>query len=203
MLSVPELGYYEARNHIQSGDILLASGNVLFSKLIKFSTNSMWSHVAFIKKFYLDEVRPETGERKYRFFVLESVESRGVRAIPLSSYAYDYEGSKKGYNGKLMIARHDDFDISKLGMLAKKSVDLIGYRYDNIQIAKIAYRLSIKKLTGKLPRRNSSDNGLYICNEYLSECMKSVGLKADYHTPAEVYEDPKVKPLCWIKSVRE
>ncbi len=202
MLSVPEVGYYDIRDKIRSGDILLASGNVMFSRLIKSATKSMWSHVAFVKKFYMDEVHPETGERAYRFFVMESVENRGVRTVPLSSYAYDYEGTKKGYNGKLMILRHEDFDISKLGLLAKKSIDLIGYRYDNIQIARIAYRLAVKKITGKLPRRNSSDNGLYICNEYLNDCMRSVGLNVDYHTPAEVFEDPKVKPVCWIKSVR-
>ncbi|MDF2868305.1 MAG: hypothetical protein K0S11_1775 [Gammaproteobacteria bacterium] len=74
--------YDSLRNQILSGDILLCSGSALFSNLIQQATQSVWSHVAFILR--LDAID--------RIMVLESVESIGVRTVPLSSYVYDYNG---------------------------------------------------------------------------------------------------------------
>ncbi|MCC2626273.1 MAG: hypothetical protein K0R14_2146 [Burkholderiales bacterium] len=40
--------YSSIRGELKSGDILLASGSAVFSKLIQQVTRSIWSHVAFI-----------------------------------------------------------------------------------------------------------------------------------------------------------
>lgn len=197
MLSVPELNYKDAREHIRSGDILLASGKVLFSKLIKFATNSQWSHVAFIlKEAKLD-----------RFFVFESVETKGVRTVPLSGYAYDYDGSKKGYNGRLLIARHDNFDESKLEHPSNKSitkaVSMLGYPYDNIEIAKIAGRLLAKRFgIGKSGAHE--DNSIDICSEYTDRFFAGMDITISrkdesFIAPDDFYTDRKVKPVCFIK----
>lgn len=79
--------YEQLRPQIKSGDILLCSGNSLISSLIQKATNSVWSHIAFVIR--LDSID--------RIMVLESVETIGVRTVPLSTYVNNYNGSGKGY----------------------------------------------------------------------------------------------------------
>src|SRR5437867_8122662 len=96
--TMPIKHYRELRHEIRSGDILLCSGSSVFSTLIQKVTGSVWSHVAFILR--VDAID--------RIMVLESVESIGVRAVPLSNYVNDYNATRKGYPGRLMLARHHD-----------------------------------------------------------------------------------------------
>lgn len=197
MLQTPELYYKDARKMIRSGDILLCSGNAMFSKLIKFATKSQWSHVGFIMKEKFD-----------RFFVYESVETKGVKHVPLSGYAYDYYGTKKGYNGKLLIARHDDMDSSKLDEKPteslNKAISMIGYPYDSLEIAKIAGRLILRRF-GIGSCGKPKDNGIDICSEYEDRFFK--GMKIDikrkdqsFITPDDFYTDQKIKPVCYVIS---
>jgi hypothetical protein len=196
MLSVPELTYEKARDQVRCGDILLTSGNFMFSKLIKFATRSQWSHCAFIMKQGLSD-------GKYRLFVYESVENSGVRCIPLSSYVYDYQGSNKGYNGKLMILRHQDFMSSKLWLLSNKAVSMLGHPYDSIEIAKIAGRLLVRRFgIGSILQRK--DNGVDICSEYVERCFYPMGIyftrnDKSFITPNDIYKDRNVKSLFLIK----
>src|ERR1700723_3969214 len=90
---VPALPYHEARSQIFSGDILLCAGRSFYSSLINKATGSIWTHVAFILMSH----------DLNRLMVMESVESRGVQIVPLSSYVNNYLGSDKRYNGDLLI----------------------------------------------------------------------------------------------------
>lgn len=195
MLSIPELYYKDARNLIRSGDILLASGNAMFSKLIKFATKSEWSHVAFIMRQRFD-----------RFFVFESVETIGVRTVPLSGYVYDYNGTKKGYNGRLLIARHEDVDVSKLDEKSNKAaniaISMLGYPYDSIEIGKIAGRLLLRRF-GIGIDREPEDNGVDICSEYDDRLFKAMDIKIKRKhqrsiVPNDYYKDPKIHPVCYV-----
>lgn len=64
--------YAEAREGIQSGDLLSWSGHSFFSKIIKMFTQSSMTHVGIAYKL---------GDR---LFVIEAMEGRGVRLFPLS-----------------------------------------------------------------------------------------------------------------------
>ena len=68
---LPRKNYHEIRHEIRSGDILLCSGQSLFSTMIQKATNSVWSHVAFILR--LDMID--------RIMVLESVERHTAYAL--------------------------------------------------------------------------------------------------------------------------
>jgi hypothetical protein len=154
--AVPAMSYIDARQEIRSGDILLCSGNALFSRLIKFATKSIWSHVGFVLR--VDAID--------RIMVMESVEDIGVRTVPLSSYLYNYNGSRKPYNGKMLIARHNAFKPDYVHDLSRGAVDLLGYPYDNAEIAKITGRLAGMALGFNNQTRELKDNGAYICSEY-------------------------------------
>lgn len=194
-MSIPELYYKDARKLIRSGDILLASGNAMFSKLIKFATKSEWSHVAFIMRQRFD-----------RFFVFESVETIGVRTVPLSGYVYDYNGTKKGYDGRLLIARHEDMDSSKLDdkptPALNKAISMIGYPYDSLEIGRIAARLLMARF-GFGKNGKHEDNGIDVCSEYEDRFFNSFKIKIkrknkSFIAPDDFYTDPKIHPVCYV-----
>ena len=138
MAQFPELNartYDEARQDIRNGDVLMASGSYMFSKLIQKATNSCWSHVAFVMR--LDEID--------RVMVLESIEGKGVRTVPLSEYVKNFEGTGQGYNGRLAIGRHQSFTAqatpAKLRAMAQFAVDRFARPYDEEEIARITARI--------------------------------------------------------------
>jgi len=177
--------YNDLRSTIRTGDILLCSGNGLFSKFIKRATDSIWSHVAFILRV------PSLN----RIMLFESVETVGVRTVPLSSYICNYNSSRKSYDGKILIARHAEFDLSKIRDLSHKAVDLLGYPYDFFEIAKISARLLMR--WAKFLPKSMEDNGSYICSEYAFECYKSIGVDINHDrlgfvTPRDFAATPKI-----------
>lgn len=184
--------YNELRHEIKSGDILLCSGSSLFSNMIQKATCSVWSHVAFIIRLDMIE----------RIMVLESVESIGVRAIPLSNYVHDYNATGTGYPGRLLLARHTELKQENIIKLSKFATDLLGYPYGTDEIVRIAARIGM----GTLGFNAHQDNGRrreFICSEYAQVCFESIGIYIDYDknafiSPADFARCPKVKTLSFI-----
>jgi hypothetical protein len=190
--AVPSLPYSEARKLIRTGDLLFCSGDGTFSRLIKAFTNSIWTHVGFIW-------RP-TDLQEARCLVMESVEGIGVRMVPLSSYANNYNGSGDRYNGVVMIARHEDFRPEMIHGLTGKAIDLLGHPYDQAEIV----RISLKIATFNALKRYElpDDNSKYICSEYAGECFDECGItfnsSCGYRTPADMATTEKVRSICTI-----
>lgn len=187
--------YAAIRQQIRSGDILMCSGTAWFSKLIQRASDSVWSHVAFVMRL------PEID----RVVVLESIESAGVRAIPLSRYLSDYAGDGKPYKGGVVLARHAGFarkansgSLKKFGQFA---VDQFGYPYDRNEIAKIAARISSRKIGfDARERRQLKRDKEYICSEYVWECFRAVNIdvahdRGGFITPADFARDPHMQLL--------
>lgn len=189
--------YNTIRSHICSGDILLCSGNAVFSKLIQEATQSVWSHVGFILRLDIID----------RIFVLESVESIGVRAIPLSNYVCDYNGTGSGYEGRLMLARHQEVKQDNIPKLSRTAVDLLGFPYGKNEIASIAARIGMMSVGVPNPGAAHCDNErTFICSEYAHVCFESIGVTIPYNpqgfiTPADFARDPKVKAISYIETV--
>lgn len=187
------LPYEKARKDIRSGDILLCSGSSVFSTLIQAATGSIWSHVGFILK--IKEID--------RLMVMESVESIGVRTVPLSYYVYNYEGKGRVYPGKILIARHSSFSMDKLKAMSVKAVDLLGHLYDKNEIFKIGARIGlgtfIPKEECQLPERDRE----YICSEYVYEIYNSIGLNVSHDcggfvTPADFARTDEINSVVGI-----
>ena len=180
--------YAEAREQIRSGDILMCSGTSLFSKGIQLATKSKWSHVGILLKI------PEIN----RIMVLESVETRGVQSVPLSSYVKDYNGSGVPYAGELAIYRHKLFKKEMLPVCSEKVIDLLGYQYDNTEILRISWRIATSRLFKK--SRIPKDNKLFICSECSNVFFTAGGIpiKPDargFISPACFPKDPNVEYL--------
>lgn len=185
--------YDELRRHIRSGDILLCQGKSPLSGIIQKATGSLWSHVAFILR--IDAID--------RIMVLESVESIGVRAVALSSYVSDYNGSGRGYEGRILLARHADVRQENMINLSKAAVDLLGYPYDTQEVLRIAARISLNTMGFNQNEKPASPQREYICSEYASICFQSIGVKIDYNSlgfiaPEDFARCPKVSALSYI-----
>ncbi len=193
--------YSTLRPQLKDGDLLFCSGSYWFSNLIQSATESVWSHVAFVMTL------PSID----RVMVLESVESRGVRTVPLSKYLHDYDNNGNPYKGGMALARHDGFQDKVAGSATQKifgqfAVDRFGYPYDNDEIAKIAARV----VSGYLPfpkrtRKKLERDKEYICSEYVWECYDSAGVQVPWSdngfiAPADFARASDVKLLGVIQN---
>jgi hypothetical protein len=192
--NLPSHNYNELRHGIRSGDILLCSGNSAMSNIIQKATGSIWSHVAFILRLdFID-----------RILVLECVESIGVRAIPLRNYVVDYNGTGRGYPGKVLLARHHDVKQEKIINLSKTALDLLGYPYNTQEILRIAARISMHALGGKF-NPDPLTGREFICSEYAYVCFKSIGVSIEFNqlgfvAPADFAGADKVEGVSYIET---
>jgi hypothetical protein len=171
---------------VMDGDIMLASGTYAFSELIKIGTKSPWSHCAIV--FRLDSIG--------RVVVLESVESIGLRAVPLSSYVADYQGDGKPYNGIVVLARSSKVrdllaDIANVEKITEFGFDDLGHPYATADIAHIAARIAAGAIGVKDHRALEPKPGVYICSEFVDACVQQIGLKVSscnygFVAPADV-----------------
>lgn len=192
--TLPTRSYRDIRQSICSGDILLCSGQSIFSLLIQKATTSVWSHVAFVLRV----------EAINRIMVLESVESIGVRAVPLSAYVRNYNGTGQGYLGRLLIARHDQVKQENIIKLSQQAVDLLGYPYRQEEILHIAMRLSKHSLGLPDEKPDNLTQRAFICSEYAQTCFNSIGAHIDYNpigfiSPDDFVRSPNVKPLFYLQ----
>ena len=194
--ALPLRNYAQARADIRNGDLLMASGDYMFSRLIQRATGSCWSHVAFVMR--LDEID--------RVMVLESIESKGVRTIPLSEYVSNFEGTGRGYQGRLALARHRQFERQhtpqRMTAMAQFAVDRFARPYDEEEIARIVARIagSFLGFTPGEMRRNEE----YICSEYVYECYRCFGLQVQHNalgfiSPADFARESEVDLLFEIE----
>lgn len=184
--------YARARRKVNTGDLLFCAGTALFSKLIQNTTKSRWSHVGLILR--LDTID--------RVMVLESVESSGVRTVPLSYYVRNYNATGEPYPGRVYVGRHERFDdtasTERLKTMTQFAVDRFGYPYDRDEIVRIAARIGMGFFG--LRAKDVTRDKEYICSEYVWECLNQIGIKINYDrkgfiAPAHFARDPAITVL--------
>ncbi len=186
------LNFSHACQELQSGDLLLCSGNGLVSDLIKKATDSVFSHAALILQL------PITGQ----WLVLESVESIGVRCVTLlEGYLQNYQDSGKAYDGNMLVARHADMQhkINQLDRLYRRAFELTGDKYSHADIFKIGARIALNRIGIHESGEIQADNR-YICSEYVYACLKAVGISLHYDplgfiAPADIAADVNVQAV--------
>lgn len=187
--------YADLRPEIKNGDLLLCSGEAFVSMLIRRATSSVWSHVAFVLR--LDEID--------RIMVLESVESQGVRTVPLSHYVSNYKGEGEGYPGRLLLARHANFPAAEPGRLreiTQFAVDLFGHSYDKEEIVRILSLIG-RDWLGLSDVAGMERDRKYICSEYVWECYNNLGISIargnrGYVAPRDFAADSRVRAVAEI-----
>ena len=132
--------YLQQRDHIKEGDVLLFAGRGLWSSLIKLWTNSHYSHVGLVAMW---------GER---LMCLESIEGKGVRAVPLSQLVAEYHGLIHWYSLR-------DTEYIR-AMAVSWAIEQLGSEYSWRQIAALMF--------GKTC---DMDKAKWICSEFVQRAL--------------------------------
>ena len=189
--------YAKARKLVRNGDILLCSATDPFSKLIRWSTKTPWSHIAIAYRI----------ESLDRVMVFEAVEKIGVRTVPLSHFiAYTSSGAHP-YPGKILLARDqrmEGLSEAKLKAMYDFAFGCLGDKFAPGEILKIATRIVFGSAGRKMPRFLGPKNE-FICSEYIAKCYAKAGLKIPWDglgfiAPGDFALAPDVQAVAQIKT---
>jgi hypothetical protein len=189
--------YAKVRRVVQDGDLLLCSATDAFSRVIRWSTKTPWSHIAIAYRIpSLDRV-----------MVFEAVEKIGVRTVPLSTFISRTSGGIHPYPGKILLARDQRVE----GLTPKKARAMydfafgcLGDRFAAGEIVKIAARLAFGRLAHEMPRFLGAKDE-FICSEYVAKCYAKAGLKIPWDglgfvAPGDFALAPDVQAVAQIKT---
>jgi len=175
--------YAQVRRLVRDGDLLLCSANDPFSRLIRWSSASPWSHIAMA--FRIPSLN--------RVMVLESVQQLGVRSVPLSTFISKTSTGTHPYPGQTSSKRLYDFAFGRLGD-----------RFAGGEIAKIGLRLLLGRLDIRLPDSLGPRNE-FICSEFVAKCFEKAGLEIPWDglgfvAPADFANAPQVEAVAQIRT---
>lgn len=180
--------YQQYRSDMKDGDVLLFKGKGLLSSIIKWKTDSAYSHAGIV--LWWNE----------RLMVLEAV-GRGVMATPISYNLNKYQGGIDYYRS----AR--DIDNATRKAMAQFAQSQLGKEYDTAQLI----RFGLKLMVGS--RLNSSDRsqktGQYFCSQYVADIYArhghdlALGLSDDYTSPDRLAESKGLDFVGTLKSASE
>ncbi len=195
LTTLPAESLARISRRIKTGDILLCAATDPGSRLISWSTRSLWSHVALAYRW----------ESLGRIMALESVHTIGVRAVPIATFIKRTSSGATPYPGRILLARHMDFakhikaDPEAMRRLGDFAVDRFGDPFASGEILKIAARVALGRSNIKTPRHLVADNE-FICSEYVAKCLEKVGIKIPWDgrgfiAPGDFALDPRVKAV--------
>jgi hypothetical protein len=153
------------RQNLQPGDILLIEGNTRLSTVIKFLTQSTWSHAAL----YVGNVGKRQTIDDEANVLLEAYSEVGVVLAPLSKY--------EKFNTR--ICRPIGLSNEERGKIIDYAVARVGMQYDNKQILDLArYLFPYPPVPVFFRRRmlaiGSGDPTRAICSTLIAEAFESI-----------------------------
>ena len=193
----PPRPYAEIAPQVRTGDLILCSGDSRFSRLIRWATASPWSHVAIAVR--LDPID--------KVVVMESVERIGVRAVALKSFLSRDSNGRKPYPGRLLLARHAEFEARStpkgLKRMADFAADRLGAPFRPSEITKIGLRITAGALNLHVPGRLDPDDE-FICSEYVAKCYEQIGIGIPWDgrgfiAPVDIAKAPPVQAIAQIQ----
>lgn len=153
------------RATLQPGDILLVEGNQKISAIIKYLTQSTWSHSAF----YIGAALDSEIEGEEPLCLIEAGAKDGVIAVPLSKYT--------GFNTRICRSVGiSEKDRAKLVEFMKSS---LGLAYDTRNIIDLMrYLLPQPPVPARFRRRmlalGSGDPTRAICSSLIAQAFQSI-----------------------------
>ncbi|HTT36458.1 MAG TPA: YiiX/YebB-like N1pC/P60 family cysteine hydrolase [Burkholderiales bacterium] len=151
---------------LQLGDVLLVEGNTRVSGVIKYLTQSTWSHAAL----YIGPALagPESGEDPPVLLEVDMV--GGVWAVPLSRYAAFHT----------RICRPTRLTAADADKVIQYAISRVGHSYDMKNMLDLArYLLPMPPLPTRWRRRmlalGSGDPTKAICSTLIAQAFQSVG----------------------------
>lgn len=151
-----ELVYTDVRGAIQTGDIFLFQGKSAISRLIRWGSESPYSHAGFAAWW------------DGRLLVFQSA-SRGAELLPVSSAVDAYDGQVDWF--ALKEAHRARVDPIRL---VTDAVTLLGRSYATRGLVELMYRMAMGRFRGRADAQDSPDH--LFCSQYVSYCYRRAGL---------------------------
>lgn len=198
--ALPTVTYKELRDRIHNGDLLFCGGNFAFSKTIRYlSGRSKVSHVGMV--YWWND----------RLMLLESVETDGVRIVPVSQYVGNYENTGKPYNGRLYLARDvrlyrpPTSIIEMASAMRNPRVEQLLGDAASLLNKKFSFKdVLIFFLQGNTGRFQHEDDDEFLCSEFVAKCYAGIGIEypGDGHgfvAPEHIAASEHVKVMVEIR----
>lgn len=153
------------RNALQPCDIILIEGNTRLSAIIKFLTQSTWSHAAL----YIGDRPGDTAPDGEPHVLLEAEADTGVVTVPLSKY----------FRYNMRICRPVGLDDKAKQKVIDYAVERVGMQYDSKRIVDLArYLFPYPPVPVWFRRRmlaiGSGDPTKAICSTLIAEAFTSI-----------------------------
>jgi hypothetical protein len=165
------------KRHIRKGDIILVEGEQRISEVIKYLTQSSWSHAAIyvgdelIRRHHphAGQLRADLGEEA-NFLLIEALVEEGVVASPLSKYI----------NFNIRVCRPYNLRKDHLQKILDDVIGQLGYTYDLQNVFDLArYFLPVSLVPRRFRRKALQfGSGLptqVICSSMLASAFGKVG----------------------------
>jgi len=187
------------RRHIKKGDVILVEGDQRVSEVIKYLTQSSWSHSAIYIGDELWRTRPQMRKALAAQFgpdaqnlMVEAIVEEGVCASPLSKYIDFNIRVCRPYN-----LRRDDLQTVLEDVIAQ-----IGYRYDVKNLIDLARYFLPVSLVPRRFRRSALELGSGIPTQVICSSMIARAFqKVRYPILPEVMPEEAPTPrgmLAWL-----
>jgi hypothetical protein len=167
----------ELKRHVRKGDVVLVCGDQRVSEVIRYLTQSSWSHAAIYVGDALLHREPERArELEERFgedaqhLIVEALIDEGVVATPISKY--------RGFH--LRLCRPFGLERDDLGRVMDLVMAQIGGQYDLVNLFDLArYFLPVSLVPASL-RREALEFGSgrpteVICSSMIAQAFHAVG----------------------------
>ncbi len=185
------------KGQIQKGDILLVEGSQRISEVIKYLTQSSWSHSAiYIGDELIRRKHPLAGQAQAvlgedaKFLLVEALVAEGVVLSPLSKYAE--------YN--IRLCRPHNLQREHLQVILDEVISQLGYTYDLQNVLDLARYFLPVSLVPRRFRRSMLHfgNGLptqVICSSMLATAFGKVGFPILPHVESTPPSQEQTPPL--------
>ena len=179
------------RKHVRVGDVLLVEGKTRLSQIIKYLTQSSWSHSGmYVGDRLMDAPHPRGGRFRdvygedARHLVLEADLADGVSAVPLGKYT-DYN---------IRVCRPYCISDEDLEHVVRDVVAHIGDQYDQRQLVDLGRYLTPFHLLPARWRRKvffsgESDSRAVICSSLIAQAFLRVRYPVMPVLPASLREE--------------
>lgn len=165
------------KRHIRKGDIVLVEGEQRISEVIKYLTQSSWSHAAlYVGDELMRRQHPQAGQLRAAFgedadfLLIEALVDGGVVASPLSKYT--------SFN--IRVCRPHDLRKEHLQAILDDTIGQLGYTYDLQNVLDLArYFLPVSLVPRRLRRKALQfGSGLptqVICSSMIAAAFGKIG----------------------------
>ena len=192
------------KKHVRPGDVLLVEGKTRIAQIIKYVTQSSWSHSGiYVGERAIQEGHPQRGRyqelygEEARYLMVEADLAAGVLAVPLSKYS-DYN---------IRVCRPYCLTDEDRQRVVEEVVAHIGDAYDRRQLVDLGRYLTPFHLLPTRWRRKAffsgeSDSRAVICSSLIAQAFLDVRYPILPLLPGSVREEKEQGLHPWGRRMR-